>query len=748
MRSRLPNVTFSVTNLGVLPHGVASEATDINNDGIVAGDSHVQISVDGKPVVRDHVFLYKHGRMIDLGAEPGYADGYAGYIGVDNRVTAGGVNGNGPLQSGSFVVRLHDGKPVWSAVRDTSGKAGGVVLAGINDHGAATGWINSTPSEGAVWHTDKHNYRVADPLARSANDDTSGFAIDDWGDVAGMDDHAGVKSGLFRATLWVKGESPVLLPTLGGPSGRGTAVRRLGLLPGQSSSRSVVTVAGSADLPNDNAHASLWRVQLDGNRVVSVSRPEDLGTVPGYSSSIAAAISTTGLVVGSVMGFNPNPDNVTDSNVMGLNIQLRSAHADSAPPPNHAVIWQAGKIADLNSLIPATSGWVLNDAFGINAAGDIVGDGTFHGQPRAFLLRPRFNVSYHLTKLAAGRTSCGSIASAVTDSGAVAGLASGGPSRSEHLYLYQSGSRTNLGAIPGVSATIAGIDKSLNVAVSVRSARGSEEAYVVHRIGSRRVWTALPSIAKAPVVATSMSADGTIVGYTQGSRPEAVTWRLSGSAYMIRPLATPSGWTAAWAMNATNANTAVGVVEGHGGIPAAVVWKLGKQPTVVGASGIPSIGTGSFTATASSSYVIGASFTGKRTHAVLWGPSGASIDLGALTGFPASIARSSNKSGWVVGTAGNRSVATKPSSFRKSVLPRVVGSNLSCSRHSSPSTRAFIAHDGFMVNLERQVTNGSGWILSSATAINQTGEIVGYGEFHGKMTGFALTPSVQAQRGF
>jgi probable HAF family extracellular repeat protein len=43
---------------------------------------------------------------------------------------------------------------------------------------------------------------------------------------------------------------------------------------------------------------------------------------------------------------------------------------------------------DLNSLIPAGSGWVLNDAYGINERGQIVGDGTINGQSLAFLLTP------------------------------------------------------------------------------------------------------------------------------------------------------------------------------------------------------------------------------------------------------------------------------------------------------------------------------------------------------------------------
>ena len=45
-------------------------------------------------------------------------------------------------------------------------------------------------------------------------------------------------------------------------------------------------------------------------------------------------------------------------------------------------------MVDLNTLLPADSGWVLLSANAINDAGQIVGEGTLDGEPRAFLLTP------------------------------------------------------------------------------------------------------------------------------------------------------------------------------------------------------------------------------------------------------------------------------------------------------------------------------------------------------------------------
>lgn len=71
--------------------------------------------------------------------------------------------------------------------------------------------------------------------------------------------------------------------------------------------------------------------------------------------------------------------------------QIVGAVSEIAParyPEQHAILWQSGKVFDLNALIPASSGWVLEEARGINEAGQIVGRGTYHGKEHAFLLTP------------------------------------------------------------------------------------------------------------------------------------------------------------------------------------------------------------------------------------------------------------------------------------------------------------------------------------------------------------------------
>lgn len=53
----------------------------------------------------------------------------------------------------------------------------------------------------------------------------------------------------------------------------------------------------------------------------------------------------------------------------------------------HAFVTVGGVMTDLNTLLPANSGWVVNKAYGINDNGWITGDGTINGQTHAFLLK-------------------------------------------------------------------------------------------------------------------------------------------------------------------------------------------------------------------------------------------------------------------------------------------------------------------------------------------------------------------------
>jgi len=121
-----------------------------------------------------------------------------------------------------------------------------------------------------------------------------------------------------------------------------------------------------------------------------------LGLLPGASYSFATGINEPGAVI----GYSSNdPDTglgfISKSGTLSPLGSLNAA-ADSVPNAinnagtivgssgGHAFLWANGNMIDLNSLLPANSGWVLTSANSINNFGQIVGDGVFQGLQRAF----------------------------------------------------------------------------------------------------------------------------------------------------------------------------------------------------------------------------------------------------------------------------------------------------------------------------------------------------------------------------
>jgi probable HAF family extracellular repeat protein len=146
---------------------------------------------------------------------------------------------------------------------------------------------------------------------------------------------------------------------------------------------------------NPYLHALLW----DGGA------PIDLGLLPGGGYSAAYAINDAGDIAGignagdevhlilwrggqrlDLGIFASKPADINENDQIVGQFQ-----ATSDPGSQHAFLWRDGAHYDLNTLLPADSGWTLQAAQAINNAGYIAGYGIHNGQPRAFLLRPTFS---------------------------------------------------------------------------------------------------------------------------------------------------------------------------------------------------------------------------------------------------------------------------------------------------------------------------------------------------------------------
>jgi len=198
-------------------------------------------------------------------------------------------------------------------------------------------------------------------LGTLGGSNSSAFSLNDAGQVVGQSFLAGDQT--THAFVWNSG-TLTDLGALGGTNSQALAVSNLNTVSG--------VAEASATTPGGTPHAFLFTLAANG----SVSNRADLGAL-GSSYSYAHALNSQGQVVGT---------------------------------NGHAVLWQAGAAFDLNALVPAGSGWVLQNATAINENGQITGWGTFQGMTLAFLL-PRIAptlttsvsaASYNGTRLAPG----------------------------------------------------------------------------------------------------------------------------------------------------------------------------------------------------------------------------------------------------------------------------------------------------------------------------------------------------------
>jgi probable HAF family extracellular repeat protein len=273
-------------------------------------------------------FLYANGVMTDLGTLAGFYTAASGInaggqiVGASN--TAGGV-ANAFLYSNGIMLNLGT----------LEGGAQSYAI-GINASGEVVGY-SATASGDTVGFL--YSNGVMTDLGRPYPDSNlvSAVAINDIGQVVGL---WGVVGGSANHTgpFLYSGGIMTDLGTLGGNDGAANGINNSGQIVGYS------TIATSADS---------YRAFLYSQGVMT-----NLETLGGDQSQ-AFGINASGQVVGNSM---------TAGNVA------------------HAFLYWSGSMFDLNSLLPANSGWVLQWASAINDSGQIVGYGINPaGQYHAFL---------------------------------------------------------------------------------------------------------------------------------------------------------------------------------------------------------------------------------------------------------------------------------------------------------------------------------------------------------------------------
>ena len=321
------NLPYTIIDLGTLG-GSTSEGFAINNNGQVAGNSFIPSG----DVLHQHAFVISppYTTMIDLGTLGGALSIGRGING------AGQITGAYDLGSGGAFLK----SPPYSSFIDLGNLGGGPTVAtGINASGQITGWSklvvsnNLSLTRAFVWDGAMHDIGALG----GAVVNSYGHAINASGQVTGSSD---VPPSDEHAFVYTPGTGTMTdLGTLGGGLSVGLSINDSGKVTGYG------WTAASVE------HAFLW----DGTM-------HDLGTLSG-GKSYGFGINNSGQIVGA-----------------------SQKNGDSA----HAFLYTtATGMVDLNTLLPAGSGWLLLEADAINDAGQITGYGVNPGGlSHAFVLAP------------------------------------------------------------------------------------------------------------------------------------------------------------------------------------------------------------------------------------------------------------------------------------------------------------------------------------------------------------------------
>ncbi len=343
---------YGITDLGTLG-GDASAAQGINSLGQVVGWSNTTSGGAHR------AFFFSDGTMTDLGTLVGGTTSEAAAVNDAGQVIGvSGINAYGP------------------GFRE--------VMQGFI-------WQGGTMrSLGALYCYCSFNTRYGTSAA---------YAVNNGAQIVGQSEATAHGSWAPHATLWQPGAMQDISGAVGADwywsISHAFGINDLGQVVGDFAQDAVLLQVVTYD-----RRAFLWQ---SGTR-------QDLGTLPGYSSSTALAINKNGQVVGwsgaadassahafvwdsgamQDLGTLPGDPNSQALGINGPGQVVGWSGTESATA--RAFLWQSGVMLDLNDLLPMGSGWVLTQAAGINDRGQIAGTGLHDGQVRAFLLNPKITI--------------------------------------------------------------------------------------------------------------------------------------------------------------------------------------------------------------------------------------------------------------------------------------------------------------------------------------------------------------------
>jgi probable HAF family extracellular repeat protein len=504
-------------------------------------------------------------------------------------------------------------------------------------------------------------------------------------------------------------------------------------------------------LPDGSTHSAL----IQGEQFTNID-------LPNQNATSANGINAGGDIVGAVTksGFTTafvlSKGQMTPITVPGASFtgaygidaggNIVGRYKDAAGV-SHGFIRSGGAITTID--IPGAS---FTGAAAINSVGDIVGRYTAGGINHAFLLSSPI-LNYSVTDLGTLPGGSFSQPSIVSNDGLISGV-SDVPGGNQHAVLWQFGGMIDLAAsnFAGVNSLAFGIgaDGSVNgqVETTVMDANGEDFcAYGTHRQCKAFLWengamTLLPTLGGDNSTVGTMNKRGQIAGIAENgvvdrscTAPQAVRFQpviWGPKQGEIRALDLPGGDTVGVAMSINDRGQTVGAAGTCGNTfpppfsdgPHAVLWESDGSVVNLGTLGgtvnpaSPGQGTIAL-AINNPGQVVGTSALNGNlaNHAFLWTSQKGMQDLGRLPGDTNSVGLGIN----------DRS--------------EIIGESFGAAGPINGNPRPFLWRNGIMADLNSLVTEDSPLYLLVVSAINNQGEIVGFGVTPaGDIHAFLATP--------
>ena len=383
-----------------------------------------------------------------------WTNGYANGINASGEVVGVQTGANGAPQAVSWINGTLSVLPVASGVSATfaaavavnkNGMIIGDVMAGVAGSPAST----YTSAGALIWQ----NGQVT-ALAQN----TSAVALNDSGQVVIATVGA---NNITQNSIWQNGTSTILSPLVAGDNAYALAINNSGM------------VVGGDFSDADHQQAVVW---TNGSATA-------LPTLSGDTYSFASAINDSGVIVG----------------MAGIH------HVTSS---EHAVMWINGQITDLNSLLPANSGWTLQAATAINNSNQILGFGDYNDTPTTFTLT--------LTS-GTGTPVIGGSAEVVTDGTPATPLAVVDSASDVVHYIDALETVATAGKLSSISLTDGGIP-----VLSITAAQLSSDAAAIKLLGGTFTLSETAPTASATVSGASNALGNTMV-FSQAAAQYTVT---------------------------------------------------------------------------------------------------------------------------------------------------------------------------------------------------------------------------------